>query len=74
MYYAKNASGQYWTGECWGTEEDRALYMYRGNIVKSMKTAVLDEDCNPSTAFDNAPDDIGWGSEDGEIFARVVRL
>lgn len=74
MYYVKNSSGQFWTGECWGAEPSRALYMYRANVVESMKTAVLDESCNPSTVFDNAPDDIGWGSEDGEVFARVLKL
>ncbi len=73
MYYVKNSQGEFWTGDCWGVEDNRALYM-RANIVESMKTVVLDENCNPSTVFDNAPDDIGWGSEDGEIFARVVQL
>jgi len=65
-FVIRNTSGQYWTGECWGVIQaaesyarDELYYMY------------LDEECNPSTFFDNDETDIGWGNEDGEGFASA---
>ncbi len=67
MYYIKDANGQFWTGECWGVFEAREFH--RRDDIMTLK---IDRECNPETFFDNAPDDIGWGDEDGKIFARAM--
>lgn len=65
-YYIKNSSGDYWTGECWGVVEVKAEIDH-GDLFWQY----LDVDCHPGTFFDNGSADVGWGNEQGEIFARA---
>ena len=68
MYCIKNTYGQFWTGECWGTREARELYRR-----EDLMTLNIDRECSPETFFDNAPDDIGWGTEEDWISASAEK-
>lgn len=66
LYIVENTSGQYLSDTGWVSKQVADEYLR--DILSILN---VDEEINPENFFDNDTSDIGWGDEQGNIFARA---
>jgi hypothetical protein len=77
-YIIENASGQYWTGKCWGCREAAKEYL---ETTSAIGDEILEHNCvdaremEPYDNSDSCRMEIGWTNpdDDYEIVATLIR-